>query len=441
MSNSNAVVSLVTSNVTNESEDHPSFLQTSIFQEGSSRIHRIASEGEAVECARALAAEIKSEGADRDHEGEPPLRELERASETGLTAIFVPKEYGGLGASVLTLTEVIKALGTTHPSVAQILIAQYSLGDVVTTHGTASQKQFFLSRILAGARIGNALTEGKTKSAADTRTRLLADGNDFILVGEKFYTTGSYLSHWFPVLALDEADSIVFAFVRRDAPGLTVRNDWKGVGQRSSLSGTALFDRVPVSREAVIRPSGAPLPHSGNTFAQVLHAAVDAGIGAGALEEAIDFLNNQARAWPEARVDRAAQEPHVIRIFGELKVHQLAGEALVREAAARLDALRHAPTDPDLQTATILAVSAARAQTDAAVLSITSEIFALGGARTSYERWNLDRFWRNARTHTVHDPVRWHHHHIGDYWLNGVRPADNARAAVAKDKNGGGARS
>jgi SfnB family sulfur acquisition oxidoreductase len=434
MSNSTAALSLVTSASPDASDDR-SFLNTSVFQEGSSGVHRITSEAEAIEAAWALAAEIKTEGADRDHEGEPPLRELERASELGITGIFVPKEYGGLGASVVTLAEVIKAIATTHPSVAQILIAQYSLGDVVTTHGSESQKHFFLSRILAGARIGNALTEGGTKSAADTRTRLLADGDDFILVGEKYYTTGSYLSHWFPVLALDEAGAVAFPFVRRDAPGLTIRNDWRGVGQRSSLSGTAIFDRVRISRDAVIWPANVPAPHSGNTFAQVLHAAVDAGIGAGALDEAVDFLNTKARPWPEAHVERAAQEPHTIRTFGELKVKQLAGEALLRVAAAKLDELRLAPADLDLQTATILSVAAARAQTDEAVLAITSEIFALGGARSSYERWNLDRFWRNARTHTVHDPIRWQHHHIGDFFLNGVRPADNARAAANRSQS------
>lgn len=195
------------------------------------------------------------------------------------------------------------------------------------------------------------------------------------------------------------------------------------------MSGTAVFNDIIVPNQFVVFPPAYQTPHSGNTFAQLLHAAVDTGIARGALNEAVVFLNENARAWPEARVERASQEQHTIRAFGELKVLEVAAEALVDRAAIALDTLRSDPRNAEHQTAAILAVAAARAAADHAALTISNEIFALGGARSSLEKWNLDRFWRNARTHTVHDPVRWQHHHIGDYYLNGVRPLDNAKSA------------
>jgi len=299
----------------------------------------------------------------------------------------------------------------------------------VTWHGTDQQRAFFLSRILAGQRIGNAMTESGTRSAAEIRTRLLPgpDGK-YLLNGEKFYTTGSYTSHWFPVTALDAQGQFVFAFVNRRDPALTLLDDWRGVGQRGTVSGTARFRDLVVEERFVVRPRAHGQPHSGNTFAQLLHAAVDTGIALGALQEAVRFLNEHSRAWPEAGVERSAQEPHVIKTYGELKVQQLAADALLRRGAEALDVLRANPDDRQAQTDAILAVHAARAQADLAALAAGSEIFALGGARASQEKWNLDRFWRNARTHTVHDPVRWQYHHIGDYFLNGVEPVDNARA-------------
>jgi SfnB family sulfur acquisition oxidoreductase len=387
-------------------------------------------EEQAVRVAAAFADEIRAASADREIEPIPPVAELERASALGLTSLFVPRSHGGPQASYWTLARVVREIAKVNPSVGQILIAQYTLGDVITTHGDAEQKNHFLPRILAGARIANALTEAKTKSAADNSTRLtrLNDGQ-WRLDGEKFYTTGSYVAHWFPVLAKDENGDVVYAIVARDAPGLAVLDDWRGVGQRATVSGTAQFDNVRLSDIAVFKPKGPPQPHNGNTFAQLLHAAVDVGIAAGALDEAVVFLNEKARAWPEAQVERAAQEPHTIRTFGELKVLELAADALTERGAHALQTLRETPDDVALQTQAVLAVAAARSASDEAALKVSNEIFALGGARASLEQWNLDRFWRNARTHTVHDPVRWRHHAIGDFHLNGVIPPDNARVA------------
>ncbi len=390
----------------------------------------IANDEEAIAVAAVFADEIAKASADREIEPIPPVVELERASDLGLTGLFVPRSHGGPEVRYGTLAEVVRLIAQSNPSVAQILIAQYSLGDVITDKGSPEQKDHFLPLIVAGARIANAMTEFGTKSAADLKTTVTPKtGGGYLLNGEKFYTTGSYVSHWFPVLARNGEDSAVYAFVARNAPGLEILDDWRGVGQRGTVSGTARFRDLEVADIAVIPTGSDSSPHSGNTFAQLLHAALDVGIAGGALAEAVRFLNEKARAWPEAGVERAAQEPHTIRTFGELKVLESAADALVERAARVLDRLRRDPRNQSLQTEAILKVAEARAAADHAALKISSEIFALGGARSSLESWNLDRFWRNARTHTVHDPIRWRHHAIGDYHLNGVIPADNARAA------------
>lgn len=401
--------------------------------DGNRAAHVITSDDEAIRVAAGFADEIREASSLRELEGIAPVTELERASELGLTGIFVPKSHGGAEVGYGTLAEVIRLIAEANTSVAQILIAQYTLGDVITDKGSDAQRDHFLPLILRGARIANAMTEARTRSAADIHTTLArgADGR-WRLNGEKFYTTGSYVSHWFPVLA-KTPDGVAFAFVARNQPGSEVRDDWKGWGQRATVSGTATFTDVVIEDVAVIFAGTVPAAHSGNTFAQLLHAALDVGIAGGALREAVWFLNEKARAWPEAGVERAAQEPHTIRTFGELKVQERAAEALVWRAAGILDRLRRDTADTDLQAQAILAVAAARAAADQAALNVSSEIIALGGARTALESWNIDRFWRNARVHTVHDPIRWRHHAIGDFHLNGVQPVDNAKTARRKD--------
>jgi alkylation response protein AidB-like acyl-CoA dehydrogenase len=386
-------------------------------------------EAEAVAAALQLAREIGPASADRDLEFVPPVVELQRASELGLASLFVPRSHGGPEHGYGTLAKAIAIIAAVNPSVAQILIAQYSLGDVITDQGTDEQKNHFLPLILAGARIANAMTEGKTKSASDLTTVLKRKaGGGYLLNGEKFYATGSFVSNWFAVLANDEDGQVVYAYVARNANGLELLDDWRGIGQRATVSGTARFHDVAVDDIAVIRPNGPGRPHSGNTFAQLLHAAVDLGITSGSLAEAVKFLNSGARAWPEAQVERASQEPHTIRTFGELKVLESAADALVERAAIALDRLRADKDKLDLQTQAVLAVATARAAADHAALTASNEIIALGGARAAAESYNLDRFWRNARAHTVHDPIRWRHHAIGDFYLNGAIPADNARS-------------
>jgi hypothetical protein len=50
----------------------------------------------------------------------------------------------------------------------------------------------------------------------------------------------------------------------------------------------------------------------------------------------------------------------------------------------------------------------------------------LGGTRSTLGQYNFDRHWRNARTHTLHDPVRWKYFHVGNHLLNGVAPPRHA---------------
>jgi alkylation response protein AidB-like acyl-CoA dehydrogenase len=120
-------------------------------------------------------------------------------------------------------------------------------------------------------------------------------------------------------------------------------------------------------------------------------------------------------------VARAAEDPLTLHQIGEVRVRLRAAEALVRRAARATDTAQLRPDEHTVAQAS-LAVAAARAQTTTASLLAGTRLFELGGTSATLDNQGLDRFWRNARTHTLHDPVRWKYHAIGNFHLNDKLP-------------------
>jgi alkylation response protein AidB-like acyl-CoA dehydrogenase len=194
------------------------------------------------------------------------------------------------------------------------------------------------------------------------------------------------------------------------------------MGQRTTASGTVRLEQVRVPEEMVaphhLTFTG-PQLHGAN--AQLLHAAIDVGIARGALTEAAEFVRTRSRPWFESGHDRADEDPLTIQRFGELEITTRAGEALLAEAARAVDAATSALDDQSAAAASI-AVATAKAFADRAAIEVTNALFEVSGTRSALEPLNLHRHWRNARTHTLHDPVRWKVQHIGRYTLGGTPP-------------------
>ncbi|MFB7933820.1 SfnB family sulfur acquisition oxidoreductase [Streptomyces sp. NPDC056039] len=387
----------------------------------------IADDAEAIAVAGELAAEFAREAALRDAERILPRAELDRLSASGLLGITVPRSHGGAGVGARTLGEVIRLLSAADPSIGQIPQNHFFFVEVLKENGTAAQRDLFYAELLAGRRFGNALAEKGTRHALEFATRLepRPDGS-YTLTGTKNYSTGALFAHWIPVFALGPDDSLTAAFVPYDAPGVTVVDDWDGIGQRGTASGTVRFEDVHVPADRVV-PHHLTFerPEVFGAFGQFIHAAVDTGIARGALEEGGELIRDIARPWGESGADRANEEPLVIHRFGELALLVRAAEALLDRAGDTIDAARSASDDAGLAAEASVAVAAARAQADTAALTVANDVFALIGTRSVTGGRGLDRHWRNARTHTLHDPRRWKIQHLGNHALNGVAPPAN----------------
>ncbi|MFP8912744.1 SfnB family sulfur acquisition oxidoreductase [Pseudomonas aeruginosa] len=384
--------------------------------------HRIGSDDEALETARELAALFARESIQRDRERRLPLEELELFSRSGLWGIAVPREYGGAGVSRVTLAKVVAIVSAADSSLGQIPQNHFYALEVLRVNGSPAQKGRLFGAALAGERFGNALAEIGTRTASARRTRLRADGDGYRLDGRKFYCTGALYAQRVPTLAVDDEGRQQLAFVPRDSAGLEIVDDWSGFGQRTTGSGSALFDRVAVAAEDVVSFQDAfERPTTVGPLAQILHAAIDAGIARGAFEDTLRFVRERARPWVDSGVDKASDDPLTIHEIGRLAIRLHAAEALLERAGRVLD---RATAEPDAESvaAASIAVAEARVLTTEVALLAGSKLIELGGSRACLAELGLDRHWRNARVHTLHDPVRWKYHAVGDYYLNGRLP-------------------
>ncbi|MEU2358438.1 SfnB family sulfur acquisition oxidoreductase [Streptomyces misionensis] len=385
--------------------------------------HVIADDAEALTVAAALAKEFRAGASTRDAERRLPRAEVDKLSASGLLAVTVPAAHGGADVGALTLAEIFRLLASADGSLAQIPQSHFVYVNVVRRQGTEEQRKFFFAEVLAGRRFGNAQSEAGTRHVQDIRTRLTPrpDGS-YVLTGVKHYATGALFADWIPVLARAEDDELHVAYVPRDAPGLTVIDDWDGMGQRTTASGTVRLDAVPVPADRVL-PHHLTFrgPQLHGAVAQLLHAAIDTGIAGGALTEAAAFVRTKSRPWFESGTETAAEDPLLIQRFGELALRVRASEALLREAARTVDAARTGLTDDSAAEASI-AVAAAKAHAADTAVEVAGALFEVAGTRAALDSLNLHRHWRDARTHTLHDPARWKIQHIGRYVLNGTRP-------------------
>ena len=385
--------------------------------------HRLADDAEAIAVAERLSAEFLREAAQRDRERRLPWAELDAFSQSGLWAMNVPKAYGGPAVSYATVARVFAIIAAGDASIAQIAQNHVSLIDVVRFDPRETRKRFLFSAAVDGLRFGNALSERGGKTIFDMTTRIVRDGaEDFVVTGEKFYATGALYAHLVPVHAIDENGKHVLAFVDRDAPGLTVTDDWSGFGQRTTGSGTVTLDKVRVPSGRVVPAHlafDAPSVHG--AVAQIIHCGIDAGIAHRAIEETIAFVREHARPWADSGRETAGEDPFTIREVADLKVKLHAAEAVMARAGRMIDA---GLLDENAETAAAasIAVAEAKVLTTEIALQAANKLFELSGTRSVLAGLNLDRHWRDARVHTLHDPVRWKFFAIGDYVVNGKLP-------------------
>ncbi len=390
---------------------------------------------QALAAADALAAELAAGSAEREHSRASLLPQLRQVAESGLLSVVVPAEHGGPGLSAAVKVEVLRRLSRGDSAIGQLLLSHFVIGQVISGLGRTQPAPRIYADILAGAQLGNASAERGTPTGLDRHTTVTPRGDGtWVLNGTKYYATGALGAKWIAVAAViaGRDGETATVFVRPDQDGVTLDlEQWSAFGQRGTASGEVRLTDVVVDGELVIEEGAAPDPVTGppsvlGAYDQALHAAVDIGIARAALEDGAEFVRTRSRPWKEAvlaGVTRADEEPHVVRRFGELTARLYALEALLAHGTALVDeGLAEAELSRDTAARASLQVAGAKALAQEYAVEIASAIFELTGTSGTDSAANLDRHWRNVRTHSLHDPARWKYVHLGNHTLHGTRP-------------------
>jgi SfnB family sulfur acquisition oxidoreductase len=386
----------------------------------------ITSDTQALDVARELAASFAAGASARDAGRLLPHEEVAAFYRAGLGTVLVPKSYGGPGISAVTLTEIFAIIAQADGSLGQIPQNHTAFLELLRYARDETQKRKFFGLALRGESFGNALAERHGKTTKDIATTLTKRGDDYVLDGQKFYATGALFSSFVPIGAVDEQGRIFRVVVPRDTPGLTITDDWNGMGQRTTASGTVTLRSVIVPADHVIHVHEfATLPNLYGPTSQIIQASIDLGLARAALAQTIAFVRTRARPWMDSGKDTAAEDPFIISAIGHLHIALAAAEAMLERAGETIDESRLA-LDEAAQHRASIAVAEAKVLTTEITIEAANKLFELGGTRAAMADLNFDRFWRDARTHTLHDPVRWKFHAVGNYHLNGAAPPKHA---------------
>ena len=393
----------------------------------SKNIHVIQNDQDAINAAYHVA-DFALEGRDqRDQNRQLPFAEVELFSQKGLGGIRIPQTFGGAFVSNKTLAQVFRIINKADSSVGQIPQNQIALLNMIDILGSEQQKQFIFNEILNGKRLANGGPERNTKDTKTLSTTLSIENGRYYVDGEKFYSTGSSFAHWLAIKAIHPEGYVVLTLVDATAQGVEVIDNWNGFGQRTTSSGTVKLQRVEVDPLLIFdeRKLAEDVNYRG-AFSQLMQVAIDVGIAEAAFEDTLSAVK-KARPIVDAQVEKASFEHYTLQEVGKSAVLLDAAILLLDEAAEYLDELDQLSVVSAEQAAKAsILVAEAKVYANDAALQISEKLLELGGSRSSLSQHNLDQHWRNARVHTLHDPIRWKLHALGNYYLNNTFPARHA---------------
>lgn len=371
-----------------------------------------------VALAQGVADALQPDAAARDHAGLSPRRELELLRASGLLALLNPAAHGGGGGSYTDALRATRVIGRADASIAQLLAYHYL--HLTNALWRAAPEQ---AERLSRASVAEKWFWGGASNPRDPESRLTPVEGAYRLDGRKTFASNAALADRITLRA-ELGDGFAVLVVPGDRDGVTHGNDWDAFGQRLSESGTITFAGVRVEPDEVLGdPAAPPAPRTSLVvpFHQLLIVNFYLGTAEGALAEANRYIRTVSRPWQASGVETASEDPYILEHYGNLDVELRASLALADVAAARFEeaVAQGDAITPEGRNLAAAAIYAAKVHSSRTALEVTSRIFELMGARATASRHGYDRFWRNIRTHTLHDPLVYKSREVGNYALNG----------------------
>ncbi|MGT2428277.1 acyl-CoA dehydrogenase family protein [Cupriavidus basilensis] len=372
-----------------------------------------------------LREAFHTDAAQRDKAGGRPTAQIRLLKESGLLAAGIPAAYGGGGASWLSLLRVVREFARTDGSLAHLFGYHHLPVHTVLARGAPEQKD----RLLREAAQQQWLWSNSGNALSKTSGARRAPGNDgWIVTGFRPFSSGTHVADVIQVAWENELGQRLTGVVPAERAGIVIEDDWDGIGQRQTGSGTVTFNGVLVRDDELLgRPDDPLTPFASlvTLLQQSVLLNVFVGTAQGALDEGRAYTATQSRPWIHSGVARHVDDPWVQRKYGELAIRTLAATELADQAARSLDAIyRHGPAlTPELRGRAAIDLATANLYAGETGLAVSSEIFEVMGARSATNANGFDRFWRNVRTHTLHNPAEYKKRTVGTWLLTGEFPS------------------
>ena len=361
-----------------------------------------------------------------------PHEQVRWLNDAGFGTLRIPEEQGGFGASLEQTFLLLADLGAADANVSHIWRNHLAFVEDRLNAAVSETNDTWIKRFLAGAFVGGGWTEANNVTLANLVTTVTAEDDHWVVTGAKYYATGSLYADWLDVLGRDGDGELLTALVRADDTGVSLVDDWRGFGQRTTASGSARYDRARADRGDVF-PAVERFSYQSH-FYQIAMLSVLTGITRAALRDGATAMSARKRNYPQGLAEVPAQDAQLLQVIGEVSADAFAAESALGQSGRALDRIvagRIAGDEANARQRLIdgeVAVAQAQLVIIAAALNATATVFDALGASGVSEDLALDRHWRNARTLASHNPRVYKARIIGDWLINGKDPVPDLTA-------------
>ncbi|RKS18377.1 alkylation response protein AidB-like acyl-CoA dehydrogenase [Arthrobacter sp. AG1021] len=366
--------------------------------------------------ARQVAGTLAADALARDRANKQPFAEVQLLREAGLLELLVPAEFGGAGGHFETAFEVIRILAAADGSISQLLAYHYINQSGIAFYAPAEAQADWWRRTVAGSWLW-----GDSVNPVDPNLVLTREGDGYRLNGAKRFSTGSGVGEVIVVNAEVEGSGELLAFVvPREAEGLRIVDDWDYLGQRLSASNSLVYRNVRIEPSDVLGPvTDEPVATLLTPGIQLAFANFYLGIAEGALARGRQILLGRTNAWFLSQAETYSQDVVFQRTVGELKARTAAVAALAEKLGRRFDQVLGGAVSQPQRAELAVAIAELKVVASEAGVEVANRIFEVTGSSSTKSDVGLDLFWRNVRTHSLHDPVDYKKIEVGAYFLRG----------------------
>lgn len=371
-----------------------------------------------------LIQQFAETASERDKQGGTAKAQRDLLRNSGLLSLMIPEQYGGYGENWQTAFHFTREIAKVDSSVAHLFGYHFLCLFSVELYGTQQQVANYLKETAA-----NNYFWGNAFNPLDTHVCATKSDTGWTINGKKSFCSGATDSDRLLISAQkDDGSGVVIAVIPSNRAGVVIEDDWDSFGQRQTDSGSVYFEAVQVLDEEVLDAFQAD---DNNVFASMrTHIAqsilihVLLGTAEGAFEAAIQYTQQSTRPWLTANVERAVDDPYHMHNYGTLWVKLKAAQALAKESNALIQETWDYKHNITLQQRgdCSIAVATTKIQVVETALEVTNRMFQMMGARATSAKYNFDRYWRNVRTHSLHDPIDYKIRDIGKFILTNQYP-------------------